>query len=539
MAIELLNATDVLHMSPLKSIDALNRSQLLFFHSFMTIIALVTSFQVTPTILNIKRFHSTLFVHEPYTTFSKSEMRDSKLSSFPSSLLIHWKYVTPASSYYEIPIYNTVNTNPPGNLFFFLHYRGEEVEGFSSQFRHIELQGALAAVMNIPFDEVSLAFQNALNYTGKTLTSKPQKHVERFNNALQYIRNPEYPRNAFVHAVERCSLVHTIYEVLAEGETFEQLSDIAMKQELFSDMRRGGENENATWCVRVRHFGESSGAKQDLLRYGGRTRSVSKEKEACLALMPVLMQFGGKVNLDQPNVEIYLFDGFFQDKGRMVLARRLVDGPQISIIDPNTRICITNTPLVPIAAFTLCNVACLQPNATILDPYAGSGTILLAASMIEPSCRSVGIEIAHDGLVNRDHIRQDFAVRQLQQPLGLLLGDCTDPAMRMEAKALIGGFAFDCIVTDPPYGIRESTSEMDPMKCLLDSIIHDREMGVPLLKKDGLLVCFVPCSDEQAIEDMLPDKAHLKRAQLRLSSIREQPLNKKLSRWLVSYVCYG
>ena len=197
-----------------------------------------------------------------------------------------------------------------------------------------------------------------------------------------------------------------------------------------------------------------------------------------------------------------------------------------------------STPLCPIAAFSLCNVAGLRKDQTILDPYAGSGAILLAAAMIEPTCRSVGVEIAHDGLVNREDIRKDFSTRGLAQPLALLRGDSTEYNGRAEAREAIGNRPFDYIISDPPYGVRESTIDMDPIVELLRAIKEDRDSGQPLLKKGGKLVCFIPCQEEEDFyEDVLPDEEQLRDAGLRCEVVREQPLNKKLSRWLVSFVC--
>jgi hypothetical protein len=66
----------------------------------------------------------------------------------------------------------------------------------------------------------------------------------------------------------------------------------------------------------------------------------------------------------------------------MLLARVVARGPKMSIFAPKTRICVTRTPLCPIASFTLCNVAQLRQGATLLDQFAGSCTTLLAASHI-------------------------------------------------------------------------------------------------------------------------------------------------------------
>ena len=48
-------------------------------------------------------------------------------------------------------------------------------------------------------------------------------------------------------------------------------------------------------------------------------------------------------------------------------------------------------------------------------------------------------------------------------------------------------------------------------------------------------VAFVPVTDEQTLEEMLPSQDLIDKAGLRFEVSREQPLNDKLSRWLVCY----
>lgn len=220
-----------------------------------------------------------------------------------------------------------------------------------------------------------------------------------------------------------------------------------------------------------------------------------------------------------------------------------------SSIAPATRICLTNTPLEPIAAFALCNVARIRNHDRILDPYAGSCATLLAAAIVAPDCRTVGIEIAHNGLVNRDDVLRDFASRALTRPARLIHGDSTDPAVREAARAAVGSLPFDAIVADPPYGIRESANynERSPLEELFASIACDRERaergngdgscGCRLLKLGGRVVAFVPVSEEQTLSEMLPNQELTERAGLEFEVSREQPLNEKLSRWLVCFVC--
>jgi len=202
---------------------------------------------------------------------------------------------------------------------------------------------------------------------------------------------------------------------------------------------------------------------------------------------------------------------------------------------------VTNTPLCPIASFSLCNVARITSTSKILDPYAGSCATLLAAAMIAPNCQTVGIDIASNQYVNRDDIGKDFTTRGLNLPRALLQGDSADPEIRQKAKESVGGVdvVFDAIVADPPYGIRESTgyNEKSPMEELFTAIANDREEGHRLLKPGGRLVTFVPVTDEQSLEEMLPSQELTEESGLVFEVSREQPLNDKLSRWLVSFVC--
>ena len=191
----------------------------------------------------------------------------------------------------------------------------------------------------------------------------------------------------------------------------------------------------------------------------------------------------------------------------------------------------------PIAAFVLCNIARIKNYDKVLDMYAGSCATLLAAAMIAPDCESVGVEIAHNGYVNRTNIILDFTSRSLKEPNELILGDSTDLVVREAAKAAVNNESFDIIIADPPYGIRESVgyNENSPLEEMFAAIAFDRS-DKRLLKLGGRLVAFVPVTDEQVFTEMLPSQELTEKAGLKFEDSREQPLNTKLSRWLVSYV---
>lgn len=447
-----------------------------------------------------------------------------------------------------------------------IHWKGEAVDGYSLQFRHDEFRGALAAVVTgkeqaeaafVPVKRQAeaaeaISFSNALQYAGKNDDPVMLSDIKRdaFNQAMQYL---DYGNDTSlllpstedcIQAVRRCSLIHALYEIVAEtdGETYDDLPMQAMKNGGFDDlMMATSDGKNLTWCVRVRHYGENESTSKER-RYGHRARSMALERQALQALKPLLLKFTGKVDLAQPDCKIYIFDGLV--RSRTVLARRLARGPRISILDPNTRHCITNTPLGSVVAFTMNNVARIRRNSRILDPFAGSCAVLLAAALIESTVQTVGIELAHNGLVNRDDIRNDFRMRNLTVPAALIHGDCRDARIRKQAIEAVGGKPFDCIITDPPYGIRESKStgdiEIRPIDELLQMIARDRDHGdtTRLIKKGGRLVVFLPQSEEESLhEDVLPTAAQLEAAGLQCTLMREQPLNEKLQRWLVCYEC--
>ena len=467
-----------------------------------------------------------------------------------------------------------------------VHWRGEDVEGYSLQFRHIEFRSALAAVLKHDDSVIisGIQFENALNYTGNKLRS-PLK-INGYNKAMQYLFVPDtITLSSCIEAAKRCSLIHALYLTVAETDTrntitdsYDRLANIAVQNNAFADMQVGQVNANQTWSLRVRHYGlsDSNGNDDDNettpnskdRRYGERTRSITLEQRALKALTPILCNLEGKVNLHNPDCKIYIFDGLLPRSNghgtndtreqlsttKLILARRIASGARrkVSAIHPTTRICVTNTPLCPLASFIMTNIARIRATNdgfAVLDPYCGSGGTLLAAAMVLQISNDerhsiaehplVGIEVCHDGIVSRDDIRRDFTTRNLTNPITLLHGDSTQPDVRRIAREAIGCRPFDAIIADPPYGIRESNKgASQPIQDLLRMIIDDRNAATPLLRTGGRLVVFIPHRvNDETKDEIFPTNEQLSAAGLICEFCKEQPLNEMLSRWLISYVC--
>jgi tRNA G10 N-methylase Trm11 len=449
--------------------------------------------------------------------------------------------------------------------------------------------------------QIKFVYTNALstqNLEISTTHDMSDYQTETFTNSMQYVHIYEINNDSreegketelllhvskqdWIKAIQRCSLIRGLYEIVAEGDTYNELIQNSLELNSLHDlMVPDGVNVNSTWRVRLRQYGITAASSTKSKQYGKKMRSpMTQEREAVNQLKDLLIQFGGAVDLKDANVSIYVLEGLMginpkssssqQNPNLKTLARLLIKGGggqsglATSSIAPNTRICVTNTPLAPIEAFTLCNVARIRNGDRVLDPFAGSCTTLLAASMLCNDCQSVGIEIAYDSQVNKTNILEDFNVRNLTKPQVIIRGDAMDEEIREKARLAVGNQPFDCIVTgekylrlfcsfiffiilkslyhivDPPYGIREKKGycEDPPLVDLVNKIAQDRHQNKRLLKKFGRLVAFVPNPKGEDVALGMPSKEALDRAGLELSLMVEQPLNDSLSRWLVAYEC--
>ena len=416
-------------------------------------------------------------------------------------------------------------------------WRGESAAGYSFQFRHQELSNSIAATFGLN-GAPDLKYNGMLKYDGERELS--ERELKGIEGAMEFITNADgspISKDWLIQATERSALIRECYEVVAKADTYEELAQLALETGALDDVLSGGKNEDATWRLRLRQYGSTS-TNDKGRRYGKNVRSpIRAEKQAIQAMAELFIRFKGKVDLMNPDCGLYLFEG--TKEGQIVLARTIAKGPKISRIAPKTRICITNTPLEPIAAYNLCNFARVSDDSKVLDTYAGSCATLLAAASVSPNCTTVGIEIALKKFVKKEDIIEDFTSRNLKVPNAIIRGDSMDSDIREKARRAIGGEPFDCIVTDPPYGVREKAGDNSspPLVQLFEAIVEDRDAGTPLIKVGGRLSAFVPVAPGESLFDGLPDDDLTERAGMELTDTIEQPLNHQLARWLVAYTC--
>lgn len=298
----------------------------------------------------------------------------------------------------------------------------------------------------------------------------PSLHQAQFyNEALQFVSFSNDGKlesiitsEVVANATKRCALVHSLFEVVTDGLEYSDLVEQSFKSKVFQNIysptspysKNKTECRIKSWSLRRQEYSFADDPNRP--RFGKHTtRSPNKEMVALLALKPLLQEFGGKVDLKHPELPLYLLEGLRDEtfidgdeKLYKILGIKLANGAKHTVMAPNTRICKTNTPLCSISAHLLCNIAMIRGHQTVLDPFAGSGATLLAASLVAPNVKTVGIEVVPDESLSREKLRQDFTTRGLRIPAAVLEGDAMEVNVRDEAMALVGSKAFDVIVTE-------------------------------------------------------------------------------------------
>ena len=143
-------------------------------------------------------------------------------------------------------------------------------------------------------------------------------------------------------------------------------------------------------------------------------------------------------------------------------------------LDLRRRPFLSTTTLRVDRSLLLCNLglAGAGPNATLLDPYCGSGSLLLAGAalgaatvgadidwrMVSDNRWPLGIRPTADRPqrgIERVRMRDNFTEAGLPEPKALLALDMAAADAAAQLLEANGGHRYDAVVTDPPYGRRE------------------------------------------------------------------------------------
>jgi tRNA (guanine10-N2)-methyltransferase len=175
-------------------------------------------------------------------------------------------------------------------------------------------------------------------------------------------------------------------------------------------------------------------------------------------------------------------------------------------------------------SLVMANAAGLREGDRVLDPFAGSGGLLLAAAELGAGV-TVGVDV--NATIDLGRVAANFEEQGLPPPARYLFGDAASAGIRAE---LLKSGPFDVMLADPPYGKREkgATRAEGAAQAAVQTLVELAASSV--LKVGGRVVFFVPahpaCPD---IRPLLPSHPCLA-----LQEAVRQPLNANLDRWLVA-----
>ncbi|MDH7564667.1 MAG: DNA methyltransferase [Candidatus Bathyarchaeota archaeon] len=187
-----------------------------------------------------------------------------------------------------------------------------------------------------------------------------------------------------------------------------------------------------TFAVRIKH----------VKRYSPRIDGMLLEKK--LGTIILKCAEGAKVNLKKPDKT---FVGVLTSK-KFVFGLKFHEVLPKSFVERRPRRKPFFHPSAMQAKLARCMVNLARPKRSyvVLDPFCGTGTMLIEAALL--GCRAIGLDVQR---------RMAKGSRRNLEHFGITSADVVLADMRKMpiTKA-------DCVVTDPPYGISSSTLKQSP-----------------------------------------------------------------------------
>lgn len=310
--------------------------------------------------------------------------------------------------------------------------------------------------------------------------------------------------------VKRSILCKAIYEYWGEGIDYKSLHENIVKEIGYEDRKESN---------KLKSF------KFDFETFGGNHKKSMKEKIDTINQFSYF-GFEGEINLKDPN-EIYTiiesYDLISSNESSKIphhiFFGRLVgksDRSAMDVYDLKKRPYKGTTSFESELSLVSCNIAQVKPGTIMYDPFAGTGSFLVAGGYY--GALVMGSDI--DGRMIRGkgasvNITENFKYYNTQEQfLDVMTMDFTHNSLR-------SNLGIDTILCDPPYGIRESIKVLgarDPLRFEgKENLIIDGEKA--FLRKD-----YIPTKKPYSLDSLLDDI--LKFASERL------PIGGRLAFWM-------
>ncbi|XP_065844049.1 tRNA (guanine(10)-N2)-methyltransferase homolog [Oscarella lobularis] len=218
-------------------------------------------------------------------------------------------------------------------------------------------------------------------------------------------------------------------------------------------------------------------------------KKCTDEYSASLIKQLNFLPFKGRVNLRRPDHTFCLFLDYGTDSTTPAQPYRLFFGREISmssrhLLDSYSikkRRYIGNTSMDTTLSFLMANQAKVKPGQLVLDPFVGTGSVLIACACYGAHVVGADIDrkILHGwGKTSRaagpktrgpnDNLYMSMKQYGLEaRYVDVLTADAARPAWTQRSPL------FDAIVTDPPYGVREGSKKIGSKKSQINTVADE------------------------------------------------------------------
>jgi tRNA (guanine10-N2)-dimethyltransferase len=178
-----------------------------------------------------------------------------------------------------------------------------------------------------------------------------------------------------------------------------------------------------------------------------------------------------RVNLENPAtfIRTIVLDN------RILISERIFKIPKKHFYElkPHKRPFFYPGSMSPKLARGMCNLSRVKEGSVVLDPFCGTGGILIEAGII--GAKVIGIDI-DEKMVDGTRKNLEFChIKDYE-------------VFRGDARNIKLSFKVDAIVTDPPYGISASTAGVESKKIYEDTLFSMQE----IIKDDGFICMATP-----------------------------------------------
>ncbi|KAG7192577.1 uncharacterized protein KQ657_001677 [Scheffersomyces spartinae] len=272
----------------------------------------------------------------------------------------------------------------------------------------------------------------------------------------------------------RSILSRGIYELYGQGESIDKIHE---------QIKALNEKLDA-----IRHWNQAS-FKFDFIGYmGGRSNTTKVDIINLFRYLPL----EGKIQMKNPDQVFTVLEEYVREEElKQTIPVTVWFGRQIQLsarvnnildkYDLKQRKYIGTTSFEAELSLVTCNIGQVAPGKLVYDPFAGTGSFLVAAAEFGgyPLGSDIDIRILRGNGKDRD-IRANFnQYNTLSQFVDVLTMDFTHSALRND-------IGIQCIVCDPPYGVREGLKvcgAKDPERAAgREKIVIDGELAH--LKRD-------------------------------------------------------